>query len=162
MTTHELAETQNRYVTAPGKYTAKVKQPGNGWLGTTTKGTDFIRIPLLIEDEGDQHGREIVWQGWLSEKAAERTAKTLDEAFGREWDIKSLDAGKVPWLGKQCRITIEAEEGEDGKVRQKVKWLNPIGSAPQALPADRLATLNERILAARAFDATPTNDEIPF
>ena len=162
MTTHELADKQqNRYVTTPGKYTAKVKQPGNGWLGTTTKGTDFIRIPLLIDDPAsDQHGREIVWQGWLSEKAAERTAKTLDEAFGREWDISTLGAGTAPWVGKLCRVTIEAEEGEDGKVRLKVKWLNPIGSAP--LPADRLATLNERILAARAFDATPTDDEISF
>ena len=161
MTTHELADKQDRYVSAPGKYTAKVKQPGNGWLGTTTKGTDFIRIPLLIDDPAsDQHGREIVWQGWLTEKGAERTAKTLDEAFGREWDIPTLNAGKVPWLGKQCRITIEAEEGEDGKVRQKVKWLNPIGSAPQALPADRLATLNDRILAART--ATPSDEEISF
>ena len=161
MTTHELADKQERYVTAPGKYTAKVKAPGNGWLGTTTKGTDFIRIPLLIETEGDQHGREIVWQGWLTEKGADRTAKTLDEAFGREWDIPSLNAGKAPWLGKQCRITIEAEEGEDGKVRQRVKWLNPIGSAP--LPADRLATLNDRILAARTGESTAattaTNDE---
>jgi hypothetical protein len=161
MTTHELADKQqNRYVTAEGKYTAKVKQPGNGWLGKTKTGTDYIRLPLLIEDEGDQNGREIVWQGWLSEKAAERTAKTLDEAFGREWDIPTLNAGKAPWVGKLCRITIEAEEGEDGKVRQKVKWLNPIGSAPQALPADRLATLNDRILAART--ATPTDEEISF
>ena len=162
MTTHELADKQERYVSAPGKYTAKVKAPGNGWLGTTKTGTDFIRLPLLIEDEGDQNGREIVWQGWLSEKAAARTAKTLDEAFGREWDISTLGAGTAPWVGKLCRVTIEAEEGEDGKVRLKVKWLNPIGSAPQALPADRLATLNERILAARAFDATPTDDEISF
>ena len=161
MTTHELADKQDRYVSAAGKYTAKVKAPGNGWLGTTKTGTDFIRLPLLIDDPAsDQHGREIVWQGWLSEKAAERTAKTLDEAFGREWDIPSLNAGKVPWVGKQCRITIEAEEGEDGKVRLKVKWLNPIGSASQALPADRLATLNDRILAART--ATPTDEEISF
>ena len=165
MTTHELADKQddkqNRYVSAEGKYTAKVKAPGNGWLGTTKTGTDFIRLPLLIDDPAsDQHGREIVWQGWLSEKGAARTAKTLDEAFGREWDISTLGAGTAPWVGKLCRVTIEAEEGEDGKVRLKVKWLNPIGSAP--LPADRLATLNERILAARAFDATPTDDEISF
>ena len=160
MTTHELADKQERYVSAPGKYTAVVKAPGNGWLGTSKTGTDFIRVPLLIETEGDQHGREIVWQGWLSEKAVKRTCDTLDAAFGREWDIPTLNAGKAPWVGKQCRITIEAEEGEDGKVRQRVKWLNPIGSAPQPLPADRLATLNDRILAART--ATPTDDEISF
>jgi hypothetical protein len=162
-TTHDLADKQqNRYVTAEGKYTAKVKAPGNGWLGTSKTGSHFIRIPLLIDDPAsDQHGREIVWQGWLSEKAAERTAKTLDEAFGREWDIPTLNAGKAPWVGKLCRITIEAEEGEDGKVRLKVRWLNPMTSS-QPLPADRLTTLNERILAARAFDATPTDDEISF
>lgn len=159
MTTHELADKQERYVTSPGKYTAKVKAPGNGWLGTTTKGTDFIRIPLLIDEPAsDQHGREIVWQGWLTEKATKRTCDTLDEAFGREWDIRTLNAGKAPWVGKQCRITIEAEEGEDGKVRQRVKWLNPIGSA-QPLAADRLATLNDRIVAARA---TTTDEEISF
>lgn len=165
MTTHELADQQddkqNRYVTAPGKYTAKVKAPGNGWLGTTKTGTDFIRIPLLIDDPAsDQHGREIVWQGWLTEKATKRTCDTLDEAFGREWDIRTLNAGKAPWVGKQCWITIEAEEGEDGKVRLKVKWLNPIASVPQPLAADRLATLNDRIVAART--ATPTDEEISF
>jgi hypothetical protein len=161
MTTHELAEKQqNRYVTAEGKYIAKVKAPGNGWLGTTKNGTDFIRVPLLIDDpESDQHGREIVWQGWLTEKATKRTCDTLDEAFGREWDIPTLNAGKAPWVGKLCRITIEAEEGEDGKVRLKVRWLNPMTSS-QPLPADRLTTLNERILAART--ATPTDDEISF
>lgn len=160
MTTHELADKQNRYVTAEGKYTAKVKAPGNGWLGTTTKGSDFIRIPLLIDDPAsDQHGREIVWQGWISEKGAARTAKTLDEAFGREWDIPTLGAGKAPWVGKQCRITVEYKEGSDGKVRLNVSWLNPMTFA-QPLPADRLTTLNERILAART--ATPTDDEISF
>ena len=157
MTTHELAENQNRYVSTPGKYTAKVKQPGNGWLGKTKTGTDFIRIPLLIEDDGDQNGREIVWQGWLSEKAAERTAKTLDEAFGREWDIKSLDAGISPFTGQKCRITVEAEE-YNGESRLKIKWLNP-HSAPEPLQKDRLTTLNERILAARNTPAT-TNEEI--
>jgi hypothetical protein len=160
MTTHELADKQERYVSAPGKYIAKVKAPGNGWLGTSKTGTDFIRIPLLIDDPAsDQHGREIVWQGWLTEKATKRTCETLDEAFGREWDIPSLDAGNSPFTGQKCRITVEAEEGEDGKVRLKVRWLNPASSS-QPLPADRLTTLNERILAARA--ATPTDDEISF
>jgi hypothetical protein len=160
MTTHELADKQqNRYVTAEGKYTAKVKAPGNGWLGTSKTGSDFIRIPLLIDDPAsDQHGREIVWQGWLSEKAAERTAKTLDEAFGREWDIKSLDAGNSVFVGQKCRITVEAEE-YNGESRLKIKWLNP-HSAPEPLEKDRLTTLNERILAART--ATPTDEEISF
>jgi hypothetical protein len=149
MTTHELADKQNRYVTAEGKYIAKVKQPGNGWLGKTKTGTDFIRLPLLIDDPAsDQHGREIVWQGWLSEKAVKRTCDTLDDAFGKEWDIKSLDAGKSPFLGQKCRITVEAEE-YNGEARLKIKWLNPLEGAAETLAPDRIATLNERLKIAR-------------
>jgi hypothetical protein len=152
MTTHELADKQNRYVTAEGKYIAKVKQPGNGWLGKTTNGTDFIRVPLLIDDpESDQHGREIVWQGWLTEKATNRTCKSLDAAFGREWDIRMLDAGKSPFLGQKCRITVEAEE-YNGEMRHKIKWLNPLETEP--LSTDRLATLNDRLQAARNEEET--------
>jgi len=159
MTTHELADKQNRYVTAPGQYIAKVKQPGNGWLGTTKTGTDFIRVPLLIEDEGDQHEREIVWQGWLSEKAVKRTVQTLDDAFGKNWTIASLEKGISPFFGKSCRITVEAEEYK-GDVRYKIKWLNPLDSAPREyipLPPERIKTLDDRIINAREDE-----DEIPF
>ena len=150
MTTHELADKQqNRYVTAEGKYIAKVKAPGNGWLGKTKTGTDFIRLPLLIDDPAnDQHGREIVWQGWLSEKAVKRTCDTLDEAFGNDWDINSLSSGKSPFIGKQCRLTIEAEE-YNGEARFKIKWLNPLEGAVEPLAPDRIATLNERLKIAR-------------
>jgi hypothetical protein len=160
-TTHELADKQNRYVTAEGKYIAKVKAPGNGWLGTTKTGTDFIRVPLIIDDpESDQHGREIVWQGWLSEKAVKRTCDTLDAAFGKEWDIRSLDAGNSLFVGQKCRITVEVEE-YNGEPRHKIKWLNPLESKPretEPLSSDRLATLNDRITAAR----TSSHEEIPF
>jgi len=150
MTTHELADKQqNRYVTAEGKYIAKVKAPGNGWLGKTKTGTDFIRLPLLIDDPAsDQHGREIVWQGWLSEKAAARTAKALDEAFGREWDISSLSSGKSPFLNQRCKITVEAEE-YNGEARFKIKWINPLEGAAETLAPDRIADLNERLKIAR-------------
>ena len=158
MTTHEYADKQERYVSAPGKYTAKVKAPGNGWLGKTKTGTDYIRLPLLIDDPAsDQHGREIVWQGWLTEKAAKRTCDTLDAAFGREWDIPTLGAGKAPWVGKHCRITVEYKEGSDGKVRLNVSWLNP-HSAQEPISLDRISKLNDRILAARTTDG----EEIPF
>ena len=148
MTTHELAE-QSKYVTSAGKFIAKVKHPGNGWLGKTKTGTDFIRLPLLIDDPAsDQHGREIVWQGWLSEKAAARTAKALDEAFGREWDIASLSSGKSPFLNQRCKITVEAEE-YNGEARFKIKWINPLEGAAETLAPDRIATLNERLKIAR-------------
>lgn len=156
MTTHELA--QDRYVTAEGKYIAKVKAPGNGWLGTTKTGTEFIRVPLLIDDQkSDQNGREIVWQGWLSEKAIKRTCDTLDECFGKDWDIKSLSTGKSPFLGQKCKITVEAEE-YNGEQRFKIKWLNPLLGSSKTLPSDRMTKLNDLLVAARAAQ----DDKISF
>jgi hypothetical protein len=157
MTTHELANKQNRYVNAPGKYTAKVKSPGNGWIGTTTKGTDFIRLPLLIDDPAsDQHGREIVWQGWLTEKATRRTVQTLDAAFGKNWTIAALESGISSFAGQLCKITVE-EEDYNGETRYKIKWLNPI-AGDEPLSQERVKKLDSRITDARENK----NDETEF
>ena len=54
---------------------------------------------------------------------------------------------------------MEVEE-YNSQPRHKIKWLNPLESKPretEPLSSDRLATLNERLAAARASD-----DEIPF
>jgi hypothetical protein len=171
--------TDNKYVTAEGRYLCTVKQPGNGWLGVTTPKegsgktpTEFIRVPLIVEDAGDQNGREIVWQGWLTEAAITRTTKTLDDAFGLEWDIKSLADGRASFVGKKCRITVAPDE-YNGETRYKIKWLNPAESnaVPEVSPqkvdelARRFATI-ERTGAKPPAPAMKTKtedgDDIPF
>ena len=97
---------EKQYVNAAGRFLAVVKAPGNGWLGETNSGKQFIRVPLIVTEEGPQKDREVVWQGWLSEAAIGRTTKALDEAFGREWDIRSLAEGRSCFVGKLCRITV--------------------------------------------------------
>lgn len=166
---------EKQYVNAEGRYLCKVKQPGNGWLGESSTGKEFIRIPLIVQDAGDQHGREIVWQGWLSEAAIGRTTKALDEAFGREWDIRSLAEGRSSFVGKLCRITVAAED-YNGETRFKIKWLNPAeSSAPESgLSAEkidelarRFATIEragESVAAPKPAAAKPVSeqDDIPF
>jgi len=129
------------YVDAAGTFVARVKAPGNTWFGESgEKGTPFIRVPLIVE-EGPQAGREIVWQGWLTEAAFDRTVETLAEAFDWDGDLEEMSQGYVPFVDLLCRIVVESEEWE-GKTRYRVKWLNPIsGGGGKALEEAKLNTL---------------------
>ena len=73
-----------QYVDAEGRFVCTVKRPGNGWFDETKSGTPFIRIPCIVSEPGDQEGKEIVWRGYLSEKAKPRTVEALIKAF--DWD----------------------------------------------------------------------------
>jgi hypothetical protein len=141
MTTHELAAKANKYIDKAGTYLCKVKNPGNGWLDKTkTTGTPFVRVPCIVDDlESPQHGREIVWRGYLTEAAERKTRERLERAFGINWDYASLCDGRASFAGQRCRITVEEEEWK-GEVRFKAKWLNPEGDDR---PAKRLISVEE-------------------
>lgn len=111
-----------QYVDAEGKFLCTVKRPGNGWLDETKSGTPFIRIPCIVTEPGDQEGKEIVWRGYLSEKAKPRTVEALIKAFDWDgnWDDLNFD-------GIQVLIVTEAEE-YNGETRIKAKWLNRLSN----------------------------------
>jgi hypothetical protein len=163
-------DNENRYVNESGRYLCKVKAPGNGWIGLSGSGSEFIRIPLLVTDAGSQEGREIVWRGYLTEAAARRTIQTLDDCFGKNWDIKSLASGAASFAGQMARITVDSEE-YNGETRHKVKWLNPAEMAPKnEVDATVIEALAERVAKIDRGDdvkaptkPTPkTSDDIPF
>jgi hypothetical protein len=159
--------TEKQYVNAEGKYLAKVKQPGNGWLGETSSGKQFIRVPLIITDEGPQKDREVVWQGYLTEAAEERTFKTLNELFGLGWTFDALFAGKVSWAGALVSVTVTAEE-YNGETRYKAKWINP-PSKKADVEEDEVAGWDKKLAAIRGTAPAPAmktktedGDDIPF
>lgn len=160
-------EKQDRqYVNAEGKFLATVKRPGNGWMGMEASGSEFVRVPLLIADEGEQKGREIVWKGYLTEKARMRTLQTLDDLFGQNWTFETLAMGQVDWAGKEVRVTVAGEE-YNGETRYKAKWLNP--SAPAAAKVEPAAVgkldavlQDIRKGLAAAFAPAKGADDIPF
>jgi hypothetical protein len=148
MTTHELAEqAETQYVNRAGTYLCKVKAPGNGWIGKSKeKKTPFIRIPCIVDDpESPQFGRETVWNGWLTEAAAPKTIKRLEEAFGTDWTWPALIQGRATFVGKRCKISVEQEDWE-GKPIYKAKWLNPEHDDRQpAIDPEELNDLIERL-----------------
>lgn len=138
--------TNTRYVDRVGVYRCRVKTPGNGWYGEAgEKKTPFIRIPCIVLDEGDQEGREIVWQGWLSDAAFDGTIEKLCQAFP-EWDgdLYALTDGKFSFAGSECEIVAESETYQ-GKSRIKAAWLNALGGGGKALDGDKLQSLLGRL-----------------
>lgn len=154
-----------QYITAAGRFAGKVKAPGNGWLGETDKGNRFVRVPVIVTDEGDQQNREGVWQGYLTDKAQERTLRTLDDVFGKEWTFDALHAGNVDWPGTHVKITVEEEE-YNGEVRHKIRWLNPAVKKAD-VEQDEVTALNNILAAIRGSAPAPATtaddkDDIPF
>lgn len=143
-----------------GKYLCRVLAPSNGWFGEAGENnTPFIRLPLVITEEGDCEGDETTWQGWLSEKSIDRTCKTLAEVFGWDGDLEALSnqLKTGPFVGKECRITAEQEE-YNGKKKVVIKWLNRADGGGKTMAADAAKLLAQR-LNARAKAAAATAEE---
>lgn len=125
----------DRYLSKVGKFLCKVKRPGNGWLDETKNGTPFIRIPCIVTDPTaeDQDGREIVWRGYLSEKAKPRTVETLIKAFdwNGDWDDLNFEGIDV--------IIVTDEEEWNGETRVKAKWLNRLSNKASEAKAAEIA-----------------------
>lgn len=137
----------SKYVDRAGDYLCRVKRPGNGWFGEAGDNqTPFIRIPCFVIEDGDQDGNEIVYQGWLSDKAFDRTIETLVKAFP-DWDgdLEALQAGEFTFEGLECQIVAESEQYE-GKSRVKAKWLNPAGGGEaKQMDGAKVASLISRL-----------------
>lgn len=134
----------SRYVSGVGSFRCRVKAPGNGWFGEMGENkTPFIRIPLIVLDEGDQEGKEIVWFGWLTDAAFDRTIQTLVKAFP-DWDgdMLALRDGTFTFADLECEIVTESETYK-GKPRIKVVWLNPLGGGggDKAMESSKLDSL---------------------
>lgn len=140
-----------------GTFLCKVISPTNGWFGEAgTNNTPFIRIPLVVEQEGPSEGDQIVFQGWITDKSVAKTVKNLSEVFGWDGDLEAL-AGMVntgPFVGKQCEIVTEEDE-YNGKTRVVIKWLNSPGSGGKSMDKEKAIALARR-LSARSKDAATT------
>lgn len=142
-------------ITTPGQYDVKVVSIEFG--ETPNTGTPYLG--LKFETSGGEHAYRNLW---LSEKALEHTYKTLSEVFAFDGDYATVEKQLV---GKECRITIDTEVGDDGKERLVVQWIN---RQRNVVPIkDKAQFLNSLTAKCAKFGskATPkafTEDDVPF
>jgi len=125
--------------------------------GKTKSGVEQIVIDFKII-EGIHEGERILWYGYFSAGAAERTLKSLRACGWRGSDLSRLGT-----LDLHVEIIVEGEEYM-GKTRQKVKWINQPGSTALKNPlADsELKSLAERMKATAALLPEAKDDANPF
>lgn len=93
------------------------------------KGTEYTRVRFECIEEGPLRGEQSEWDGYYSEKTAQRT---LDALMTMGWageDPSSIDTADI---GNPVRIVVEDETYTDdhGKTyppRARVQWVNDPG-----------------------------------
>ena len=131
-------------LTTPGRYNVTVTAAE---FGQSEKGTPFLQLSFATEA-----GETI--NGWLyfSEAALEKAVETLREAFDFNDDFETAVEQVV---NKQCSITVEIEEDDQGRERIRVKWINPLSNVKPIEDAQNFL----RKLSARAKLVVPKAKE---
>lgn len=115
---------------------------------TNLGGDEQGKTPFVAVGFDNGEGATITAYLYLSEKAWPIAAKSLKTlgwdpiANGMQFD--QLDADPSPIAGNQVDIVVE-EEMYEGKLRSKVKWINPVGG----LVPERMDPTQARSFAAR-------------
>jgi len=100
-------------------------------VGSTEKGTGFIKLELEIEDPNAANIEVLTtwWTGWITEKTEERTADSLDFlGFCGDLDelIKRNETGSCIDLFNPAADVVAVVKGEEynGKMYYKAQFIN--------------------------------------
>jgi len=139
-----------------GTYTAVVKEHA---ISETKSGNPQAVIKFGFVSDGAPV--TLTWYGSFSEKAAPHTLKALVVC-----GLQGNNPAGALEIGKEVSIVVEEEEGDDGKARMKVRWVNSLHAIKAVIPQDaakaKLASLEGAVMLARKNLNIPDSDEIPF
>lgn len=145
---------------AVGTFECIVEAPQLGWFDKSSKGSPYIRIPCVVDENGPHNGKKITWLGYLTSNAYEKTEETIADVFGKNWTWSN-----IPFAGKRVIIVTEEEE-YNGKKQIKAKYLNALGGGqPKRDIKEALKISNEiaESLPKREFKPSLEDEqEIPF
>lgn len=148
-----------------GSYTAVALE--HRWGKTSTS-----KHQLAIQFEivgGEYEGNKLVWYGYFTDRAVERTLQSLRYCGWVGHDLADLGA-----LDKQVQIVVE-HDTYNGNTRAKIAWVNELGIAlKEQMTVEEVrqfaASMRSRIegmsgppkqAPAQGFYA-PVDDDVPF
>ncbi len=166
-------------ITKAGTYRAK---PIEAMIGKSKqKNTPFVGVMYEVVG-GEFNGQRLKWEGYLTEKTAERTLESLQNCGWTGDDVSVFakpEGGK--FLTNEVDLVVEMEkyQGDDpakaGKEYPKVQWVNKVGSGPkfvgEKLDVAEAAAFGQKFrglalaLKAKQGETNATksiDDEIPF
>ncbi len=107
-----------------GQYKARATEVMLG--KSKEKGTPFVGVLFKIV-EGPHEGETLKWDGWLTDKTAERTIEALQICGWKGDDLSELSKGMNGVDGNEVTLVVEMETF-DGREYPRVKWVNRSGS----------------------------------
>lgn len=160
-------------ITKAGTYKAKAFE---AMLGRSSeRKTPFVGIKFRVID-GEFNGQTVKWEGYLTDKTAERTLESLQHCGWTGDDISVFATGLNGLDKNEVELQIEMEPGSTDPTKEypKVQWVNRAGGgakfAGEAMDAAAAADFGKKFrglalsLKAKA-GATPEkkkDDGIPF
>lgn len=136
-----------------GKYLAKIVAYG---VGESSSGKPRIEIKFGFKD-AQGVDQTLWWNGYLTEKSIQITAKALVNCGLKGTDYDELAKGaESGMLNMEAPVEVEVQNEEfEGKTRSKIAWVNRPGGAKfmePGLAAQKLKGLNlgGAVAAARA------------
>lgn len=92
-------------------------------LGSSTRGSDYICLRFEIM-EGPEAGRSIRWNGYCTEKAIDRTMRTLRICGWKSDNIENLEGVQ----DNLVELVIDHRVSQDGKPFAEIKWVNSLNA----------------------------------
>ena len=132
-------------------------------LGMTGTGKEQIAVMFEIEETSER----ITWYGYFTDGTFERTIESLRYLGWTGSDLAVFGKGLPDECGKIVEIVVEEEEGQDGKFRQKVRWINGGGGIAVKEKLDEAharsfaARMKGKIAALAAAKGTPVESSKP-
>jgi hypothetical protein len=128
----------------PGTYHARIQRYE---MGETDKGTPYVRVLLAVED-GGMNPSEISYFGYLTEKSAPYTLRTLlTMGFTGSDPLDLADAAKGNLLTTEELDVVIEHETYEGKTRAKVIAI--YGHRPSMTPSQAKVKLGAMNLKAQ-------------
>lgn len=131
--------------------------PAKAWtqvqFGKNSNNKPFVRVKFELKGGGS-----IIWDGFLTDEAAEKTLEQL-ETCG--WDGKHLGPNLKGMGTKPVELVIDHEEFE-GKTYARVRWVNrPGGNVKNEFSGGDFAQLQNRLAGIMAKRAQKRELEQP-
>ncbi len=141
----------------PGTYKAKLVSHA---ISETKNGDPQAAITFSFDDGSGQ--KQMTYFGSFKDGAAKHTLKALLVC-----GLKGNNPAGALEVGREVNIVIDEEEGQDGKVRSKIRWVNALGGIRNVIGSDvakaKLSALEGAVMAARHdLGIADDDDSIPF
>jgi hypothetical protein len=148
----------------PGTYRARAIEAALSIAGT---GNEQAAVAVELLD-GESAGESVTWFGYFTDKTRESTLRTLRVFW---WGGDLTDLGSIGQCGAEVEVVVEREADADGTLRDRVRWINPIGGGlrlKNRMTREQVVEFAKRLAGsaaagpavagdARAPSASPTN-----